>query len=171
MRLGVFADTHDHLDYIRRAVEVLNAEQCELVVFAGDFVSSHAVPPLRQLQAPVIACFGDNEGNRIGVAAGMRIVGTLGEPPFGFRTADGTRVLLTHMLQSLQSEPSDFDVCIYAHTHRAEAHFDSAGRLIINPGEASGWTSGAPTVAIVETQPRSARFVRLDGSALVPPGV
>lgn len=161
MRIGVFADTHDHLDHIRLAVDVFNAQQCELVVFAGDFVSSIAIPPLRRLQCPVIACYGDNEGNRPGVAAGMRIIGTLGEPPFGFRTSDGTRILLTHMLAHLREEPGEFDVCIYAHTHRAKIHRDSLGRLFVNPGEASGWSYRQPSVAILETQPLEARIVRL----------
>jgi putative phosphoesterase len=167
MRLGVFADSHDHLDNLKRAVAVFNQARCELIFFAGDFVSSIAIPPLRQLQAPVIACYGDNEGNRTGVAAGMRIVGILGDPPFGIRLADGTRVLLTHMLSSLRGAGGEFDICIYAHTHRADVHYDSAGRLIVNPGETSGWTSHAPSVAIVETDrgavnPYTATIIRLD---------
>ena len=79
MRIGLFADAHDHLDHIRKAVEVFNGRNCELVLFAGDLVSSFAVPPLRELRCPVLACFGDNEGNRIGVAAGFKILGQIGE--------------------------------------------------------------------------------------------
>lgn len=161
MRIGVFADSHDHLDYIRRAVEVFNAEACELVLFAGDFVSSIAIPPLRQLRCPVVACYGDNEGNKPGVAAGMRIIGELGEPPFGYRAADGTRILLTHMLAHLREDPGEFDVCIYAHTHKARVHRDSSGRLFVNPGETSGWTYRKPSVAILETRPLDARIVAL----------
>ena len=92
MLIGIFADSHDHLDHIQRAVEVFNQAGCELVVFAGDLVSSFAVPPLRKLNCKVIACYGDNEGNKIGVAAGMKIIGTMGEPPFSFKTADGRLV-------------------------------------------------------------------------------
>jgi len=102
MLIGIFADSHDHLDHIRRAVDVFNDSGCELVVFAGDLVSSFAVPPLRALKCKVIGCFGDNEGNKPGVAAGMRIIGTIGEPPFGFKTADGRKVVLTHMDRSLR---------------------------------------------------------------------
>lgn len=165
MRIGLFADSHDHLDHIRRAVDVFNAEQCELVIFAGDLVSSFAVPPLRQLRCPVLACFGDNEGNKIGVSAGFRILGEIGEPPFGYRAVDGTRILITHMLRSLQGLEGDFDVCVFAHTHRAEIRVDDYGRLLVNPGEASGWSFQKPSVAILETQPRSARIVRLDAAA------
>ena len=69
MLIGIFADSHDHLDHIRLAVATFNEAGCELVVFAGDLVSSFAVPPLRALNCRVIACFGDNEGNKAGVLA------------------------------------------------------------------------------------------------------
>jgi predicted phosphodiesterase len=62
----------------------------ELVLFAGDLVSTFAVPPLRKLQAPLVACFGDNEGNKPGLLAGFQLVGKLGEPPLRLTTGDGT---------------------------------------------------------------------------------
>ena len=54
MRIGIFADSHDHLNYIRRAVELFNQRECELVVFAGDLVSTFAIPPLRKLNCPLV---------------------------------------------------------------------------------------------------------------------
>ena len=161
MLIGIFADSHDHLDHIRRAVQLFNAAGCELVVFAGDLVSSFAVPPLRALKCRVIACYGDNEGNKAGVAAGMKIIGTLGEPPFGFKTPDGRRILLTHMDRCLRDLDGDFDVAIYAHTHKPSITHDERGRLFINPGETSGWSYGKPTVALLDTTTMQARIVSL----------
>ena len=165
MLIGIFADSHDHLDHIRRAVDVFNQNHCELVVFAGDLVSSFAVPPLRALSCPVIACFGDNEGNKPGVTAGMRIIGTIGEPPFGFKTPDGCRILLTHMERTLRDLEGDFDVAIYAHTHKPNITHDERGRLYINPGETSGWSYGNPSVALLETTTREARIVGLSAES------
>ncbi len=166
MLIGIFADSHDHLDHIRRAVQLFNAAGCELVVFAGDLVSSFAVPPLRALKCRVIACYGDNEGNKAGVAAGMKIIGTLGEPPFGFKTPDGRRILLTHMDRSLRDLDGDFDVAIYAHTHKPSITHDERGRLFINPGETSGWSYGKPTVALLDTTTMQARIVSLNESPI-----
>ena len=162
MLIGIFADSHDHLDNIRRAVELFNHARCELVVFAGDLVSSFAVPPLRALNCKVIACYGDNEGNKIGVAAGMKIIGALGEPPFGFKTPDGRRILLTHMDRTLRDLDGDFDAAIYAHTHKPSITRDEQGRLFINPGETSGWSYGKPSVALLETTTMEARIVFLN---------
>ncbi len=161
MLIGIFADSHDHLDNIRLAVKVFNEAGCVLVVFAGDLVSSFAVPPLRDLKCRVIACFGDNEGNKIGVAAGMKIIGTLGEPPFGFKTPDGRRILLTHMDRSLRGLDGEFDAAIYAHTHKPSITRDDQGRLFINPGETSGWSYGKPTVALLDTTTMEARIIAL----------
>ncbi|WP_010585650.1 metallophosphoesterase [Schlesneria paludicola] len=161
MLIGIFADSHDHLDNIRQAVSLFNESNCELVVFAGDLVSSFAVPPLRALRCKVIGCFGDNEGNKPGVTAGMRIIGTIGEPPFGFKTPDGCRILVTHMDRMLRGLEGDFDVAIYAHTHKPNITHDAAGRLFINPGETSGWSYGRPSVALLETSTKQAWIVDL----------
>lgn len=165
MQIGIFADSHDHLDNIRLAVDLFNDAKCELVVFAGDLVSSFAVPPLRKLRCPVIACFGDNEGNKPGITAGMRIIGTIGEPPFGFKTSDGRKILLTHMDRSLRGMDSGFDVAIYAHTHKPRITRDEQGRLLINPGETSGWSFGRPSVALLDTTTLEARILLLKPSA------
>lgn len=162
MRIGVFADTHDHLDNIRRAVEEFNRRECELVVFAGDFVSTFAIPPLRQLNCRLVASFGDNEGNRVGIRGGMQIIGEVGDPPFGFRTPDGVRILVTHQLELLRGMTEGSDVIIYAHTHKPSIRRDASGRLLLNPGETSGWTYRRPSVAILETDPLEAEILPLD---------
>lgn len=161
MLIGIFADSHDHLDHIRLAVDVFNQAGCELVVFAGDLVSSFAVPPLRQLKCKVVGCFGDNEGNKPGVAAGMKIIGEIGEPPFGFKTGDGRKILVTHMDRTLRGLEGEFDAAIYAHTHKANIVHDEHRRLYINPGETSGWSYGKPSVALLDTATMDARIVWL----------
>lgn len=168
MRVGIFADSHDHLDHVRRAVDVFNEHGCELVVFAGDFVSPLVIPPLRNLRCPMIACFGDNDGNKIGIAGGMRIVGTLGEPPFGFVTKDGTRFLLTHFLDDLKGYVDGSDVVIFAHTHRPSEVTDKHGRLFINPGETGGWFFRKPNVTLLDTETRDICRVNLDPEMAAP---
>ena len=162
MRIGIFADSHDHLDHIRKAVTVFNRAQCKALLFAGDLVSTFAIPPLRQLNCPLIACFGDNEGNKPGLLAGIRIVGVLGEPPMSYIAEDGTRFLLAHMERQLRNLHGEFDVGVYAHSHKPLISQDTEGHLFINPGETSGWTFNDPTVVLLETTPLEARLVHLN---------
>ncbi len=69
MRIGIFADAHDHVDHVRHAVNAFNRAGCDLVLFAGDFCSPIVVPPLRKLHCRVLACFGDNDANKVALRA------------------------------------------------------------------------------------------------------
>ena len=161
MRIGLFADAHDHVDNVCRAVAEFNRLRCDLVIFAGDFVSPIVVPPLRKLKCSVLACFGDNDGNQIGLQGGMRIIGPVAYPPFGFRTPDGVRILVAHTAEQVRGMMPGTQVVICAHTHKPAVQTDSNGVLFVNPGETSGWTYRKPTIGVLETQPLSARIVPL----------
>jgi putative phosphoesterase len=163
MRIGIFADAHDHLANIRLAVERFNVEQVELVLFAGDLVSTFAAPPLRKLEAPLVACFGDNEGNKVGLRAGFSIIGRLEEPPVRLALEDGTRIALVHMKRQLRGL-DDYDVAVMGHTHKPRIEQDDRGRWLLNPGETSGWTFGRPTIMLFETSARKATVIDLQPS-------
>jgi putative phosphoesterase len=167
MLVGIFADSHDHLDHLRSAVARFNEAGCELVLFAGDLVSTFAVPPLRRLNCPFVGCFGDNEGNKVGLLAGFSFVGQMGEPPVRFTAADGTRFIVCHMERQLRGEADDWDIAIFGHTHKPRIKTDEADRLLINPGETSGWTFGNPTIVLLETETRVAEIVSLKAPELV----
>lgn len=160
MRIGVFADSHDHIGNLRLVVEEFNRRQCDLVLFAGDLVSPIAIPPLRKLNCPMISCFGDNEGNRPGVEAGMKIIGPISDGPVPITTADGTRIVMTHILKDVPT--MECDAVIYAHTHKPKIHTSESGILCVNPGELAGWVSGQATYVIMETQPLSAEVFALN---------
>lgn len=161
MRIGLLADTHDHVDNVRRAVAEFNRAGCDLVIHAGDFCSPIVVPPMRKLRCPVLACFGDNDGNKVGIEGGMRIIGPVGWPPFGLRTPEGLRVLVTHVPEHLRGYIDEADLILSAHSHKPRIERDAAGRLWVNPGEASGWTYRKPSIALIETEPLEARIVWL----------
>lgn len=143
-------------------MRLFDEHRCELVLFAGDLVSTICVPPLRGLSCPVVAFFGDNEGNRIGLQSGFSIVGTLDDLPRFYDAQDGTRFVIVHTLRQLCGQAGEFDVAVYGHTHQPRVHRDEAGRLLINPGEAGGWSFGRPTVALLETTDQEVTFVPLD---------
>lgn len=161
MNIGIMADIHDNVDNLRHAINLFNDMQCRAVLLAGDFVSPLVVPSMRKLFCPVVACFGDNDGNQIGISGGMKIVGTLGYPPMCFRTKDGIRILMAHQQEDLRNLIDDADVVVFAHTHRPSIARDRHGRLFINPGEVGGWMFRKPTVAILNTETREAEIVAL----------
>jgi uncharacterized protein len=123
---------------------------------------------MRKLTGHVIACFGDNDGNRRGIIGGMKIVGTIGHGPFCHRTRDGLKILIAHQLNELRDNIGDEDVIVFAHTHRPSIVEDKNGRLFINPGEVGGWTFRKPTVVVLDSVTRKAELIDLPA---MPPGV
>lgn len=168
VRVGIFADTHDHLDNIRRVVSLFNERECECALFAGDLVSTFAVPPLRRLNCPFYGCYGDNEGNKVGLQGGMRLIGELRDAPACYTLKDGTRVVIVHMERQLSGYEEEFEIAVVGHTHKPSVREDEQGRLFVNPGESSGWTYGNPTVAILETTSRMVEIVAIDTSQPLP---
>jgi len=163
MKVGVFADTHDHLDNIRRAIRMFNEMKCECVLFAGDLVSTFAVPPLRQLNCPIYGCFGDNEGNRVGLLGGFRLIGELKDAPAEYTLSDGTEVVIAHMKHQLKDYSGTAKIIIHGHTHKPSISQED-GKLILNPGETSGWTYNQPTIAVLETSTLEAEILPIDTS-------
>ena len=161
MRIGIFADAHDHVDNVRHVVNFFNQQGCELVLFAGDFVSPLVVPPLRKLTAKFVSCFGDNDGNQIGITGGLRVIGPVSSGPVCIQAKDGTRILMTHILNDVRDCLGDAQIIVFAHTHRPSVVKDSKGRLFINPGETGGWSFRKPTVALVDTVDFEAQIVTL----------
>ena len=161
MKIGILADIHDNVDNLRHAIRLFNALECKAVLLAGDFVSPLVVPSMRKLTCQVIACFGDNDGNQIGIAGGMKIVGSLGHGPLCWKSRDGVRFLMAHQLEDLRDCLGDADVIVFAHTHRPSIAKDRHGRMFINPGEVAGWMFRNPTVAIFDTETREAEIMNL----------
>jgi putative phosphoesterase len=162
MLIGILGDTHDHLENIRRAVDLFNARGCGQVLHAGDIVSPIALPPFRKLACRMRAVFGDNDGNRSGLLAGFGVLGELSEPPVEIRTEDGRRIVLTHRREDLgtlaEAEPPD--LVVFSHTHRTYSQ-RRGETLWLNPGEACGWVFGEATVAVYDTQTGEAEITAL----------
>ena len=163
MWIGILGASHDHLDYIRRAVELFNRAECQQVIHAGDLMSPIALPAFRKLRCPMQAVFGDNEGNRSGLKAGFGILGTLQDPPLEIVTSDGRRIVVVHQRNewTFKEHPDPIDLFVFSHTHRPFLKRKN-GTLWLNPGETCGWVFGNPTVALYDTEKNEAHIVSLD---------
>lgn len=168
MKIGIMADIHDNVDNLRHAIGLFNAHKCGLVLLAGDLVSPLVVPSMRKLTGRVVACFGDNDGNKRGIIGGMKIVGTLGYGPLCHKTSDGLKIVMAHQLNELRDCLGDADVAVFAHTHRPSIVTDKHGRVFINPGEVGGWMFRKPTVVILDSETREAELLKLPA---MPPAI
>ena len=169
MLVGVMSDSHDNIAMVRRALEVFRREGVEAVIHLGDIVSP---PTLRVLAGeagvPVYAVYGNNCGERLGLARVAEKAGAwLREPPASLELG-GRRLLLIHGFGSPENtvelvdalaESRRWDAVLYGHTHKARVDY-RRGVLILNPGETAGILE-EPSVAILDLDLLRARIVDL----------
>ncbi len=150
MKIGVLADSHDHVPNVHRAVELFTRHEVELVLHAGDFVAPFAVHPFAALRCGIVAVLGNNDGERLGLGKAFEKFGGRLESELAVVEAGGRRIAMTHypeIAEPLARGPG-FDLVVYGHTHEIDDRKLSA--RLLNPGECGGWLTGRPTVAIVD---------------------
>ncbi len=157
MLVGVISDTHDNMPKIAQACELFRARRVDAILHAGDFVAPFALKLLLKQGVPLTAVFGNNDGEREGLAA---LCEDLHESPHRFGLG-GRVIVLSHEPEHLTDRIVDgADVLIHGHNHHAEAARRD-GRLLVNPGEAGGWLTGHCSVAILRLETLEAEIIDL----------
>ncbi|HDS59404.1 MAG TPA: metallophosphoesterase [Thermoplasmatales archaeon] len=156
--VGVMADSHDHLPAIRRAVDLFNSREVDLVVHAGDIVSPFTAREFRHLKAPLLGVFGNNDGDRVHLHQFFSGIGEFHPDPL-LVTLGGKDVALTHTPEIVRSLAHTCDVVLYGHTHEQDLAHQPA--LIVNPGECCGYLTGRQTVALLHLPDMTADIVAL----------
>ena len=165
MLLGIMSDTHDDIAQTKKAVTFFNDRGVTQVLHAGDFISPFMIDTLKELDAPLIGVFGNNDGDRglLGRKSGafphLNITGT-----FARLSAGGLEIALLHgddreLLASL-IPCGTLDLLVHGHTHRPEVRREGI-LLVVNPGSVYSQLTGRSTVALVDTVARSAEIVDL----------
>ncbi|MDD5072162.1 MAG: metallophosphoesterase [Candidatus Omnitrophica bacterium] len=162
MKLGVMADSHDNVPMVRKAVEVFNAEGCDLVVHAGDYCSPFALSPLDKLKCKWLGVYGNNDGDK--KALSIKSNGMIVDHPYRYDLSN-VRMIITHEIEDVPGimgmiENQELHLLIYAHTHKPEIKKVGTA-LLVNPGETGGWTTGKSTVAIIDIKTMEGKIVEL----------
>ncbi len=159
MKIGIISDTHDHLENLRKALEIFHKEGIRLILHAGDFISPFTVRPFLSYSFKLIGVFGNNDGEREGLKKNFKDIGEIYEDYFAGEIG-GRKVFLTHKGEMVKYLDEDkFDVIIYGHTHKRDLRKEKA--LIINPGECGGWLYGKPTICILDLETLEVEFVEI----------
>lgn len=147
-KIGIISDTHDNLPNIQKATNIFNKYQVFLVIHCGDFVAPFALTAFKNLQCPLIGVFGNCDGEKdYLLTQAEKLKFSIFEPPHITKIND-KRFLITHKPMPL---PDDIDILIYGHTHKPEVQYqENNSKLIINPGEASGWLFNDATIGILD---------------------
>jgi len=164
--IGIFADTHDCLPLVDKAVKRLNEEKVSLVLHAGDYIAPFVIPHFKQLKADLIGVFGNNDGDkdllrkRFAEIESAEIRGKFAEV-----IIDGLKIAILHgeeeeLLRALINAEGH-DVVVHAHTHEAKT-YRKGETLVINPGEVCGYLSGKSTVATLNTETLEVKIIQIE---------
>jgi hypothetical protein len=161
MKIGIMADSHDRLPFIKRAVDIFNKEKVDRVLHSGDFVSPFVIRELKNLNCKLIGVFGNNDGDKLYLRK------KFGERNFEIYEGSleielgGRKIVMMHTPDTLKAleKSGYYDIIIYGHTHEVDIRRGKS--LVINPGESSGWLSGKATVVILDLDSLEPKLIEL----------
>ena len=161
MLIGICSDTHDHVDHIKRAVEVFRKNDIGKVIHAGDYCSPFTIPLFEGLTLHGI--FGNNDGDKYLLMKKFDEIGAKLYGDFLAFEADKLKIAVYHGTHAEITESLEmcgkYDVVISGHTH--QPRLDTVDKtLAINPGSVNGFDEDA-MVALLDTETRQVRFVEL----------
>jgi len=157
MLAGIFSDTHDNLAQIARAIEVFRQRQVAVVLHAGDIVSPFAARAIAEIKVPLHIILGNNEGEMDGL---RKVLPQLTHGPVEINLQKCLVAMAHDFPQIPQEWRERVDVLVAGHTHQAFVEVRE-GKLWVNPGETCGWVTGRSTVAVLDTETRTAEIIEL----------
>lgn len=162
MLIGICADSHDHVNHIKKAASYFRKKQVKRLIHAGDYCSPFTIPLFEGL--PLHGVFGNNDGDKFLLMKKFdEIDATLHGDFFSF-TEDGLRFAVYHgtygeITESLEKSGL-YDVIISGHTHQADVQ--TIGETIsINPGSVNGFEDDA-MIALFDTDTKEVKFIEID---------
>jgi hypothetical protein len=150
MRIGVVSDTHNHLENVRRIVEIFNAARVDRVVHTGDITQAKTLAAMARLDAPMCGVFGNNDLERPALerACAEHALDFV-DPPLSLVWA-GRRIVVVHDPKDLSPAAlGGVDVALHGHEHRLVAE-QRHGALVFNPGECAGHIPGYNAVGVLD---------------------
>lgn len=160
MLIGIISDTHDNLPAIRKAVDIFNRKNVEIVLHAGDYVSPFTAKEFEKLKMKFTGVFGNNDGDKPYLLERFKNIGEIRQDPIELEIG-GEKIVLMHQPKFIDEllNSGSYDIIIYGHTHEIDIRKNKS--VIINPGECSGWLTDKCTIAVVDTEKMIPEIIQL----------
>lgn len=141
MKIAVLSDIHDSLQNLSKALQIIKQENCEAIIFCGDYCSPTTFKTLAEFGLPVYAIFGNVDG------AKYEIMKAIMENDYKVEQKndllevelDSKKIAACHKPEFAEglAATGKYDVVFYGHTHMSEQKkIDKT--LLANPGEIHG---------------------------------
>ena len=161
MKIGIMSDSHDHVDNIRKSIQVFREKEVDHVLHLGDYVNPNSVREFKEIK--LIGIFGNNDGDKFNLMGAFDQVGGEIKGEFHEFEVDGLRAACYHgtepRIKDALIECGKYDLFLYGHTHKLRN--EKVGRtLVLNPGTVHGFEFG-PTIMIFDTQTQASEVINL----------
>lgn len=164
MLIGIMSDSHDRIRGTKDALRIFSKKGVELVLHAGDMIGSGNCYAFEDLGIPIKLVYGNNDGDRVGLARDFGRVGGEYLGDFGVIDASGRKIAMLHgteePLVGAIVASQLYDVVVRGHNHQAEATRHGK-TLLVNPGEIWGYFTGSSSAAILDTASLQVEFIDL----------
>ncbi|GAB6184222.1 metallophosphoesterase [Thermodesulfovibrio hydrogeniphilus] len=159
MVVAIISDTHDHMDNIRKILNILRERNVKAIIHAGDFVAPFTWRLFKDFEGDFYGVFGNNDGE---VLLLKKMYGDRIQK--GIRTFEiaGKKFALMHEPQLLEelALSGKFDVIVYGHMHEVDIR-KIGNTLILNPGEACGWLYGKATFMLLDLETMTPEVIEI----------
>ena len=162
MKIAILSDSHDSIEKLEDAVEIIKKEEPKLILHAGDFCSPYTAFPFKGIDIPFIGVFGNNDGDKLSLREKYLGIGELFDYSKVVEIEGGYKILITHYPDLVDSlaKSGDYNCVIYGHTHQLDIRKDQDTQ-IINPGALSGHLAEYSSFVILETVTGKVKIIKL----------
>jgi len=168
MKIGILSDTHDQIENLLWAIDMLNRQNIGLLIHCGDWVAPFTLKYYQQLKCPIKGVFGNNDGDKfrhLQVAKRLDL-SIIFEDRFLSLEIDSRRLAVWHgdypEITDALVQCGKYDAVFHGHTHISvnEKHGNT---LSLNPGSLMAVTAESVSgisFAIYDTATNSAQLIR-----------
>lgn len=161
MKIGIISDSHDHMENIKKAVQIFQDRKVGYVIHLGDYVNPASVKLFQGIH--LIGIFGNNDGDKYRLMRSFQEIGGEMKGDFLELQEGGLKIACYHgtepQIREALIASEKYEVVLYGHTHSYEDRYVKKTR-VLNPGTAHGFWKEA-SVMIFDMDTLSPEMIRL----------
>jgi uncharacterized protein len=165
MKIAIISDTHDTLDNVNKALELIKQHNCKVIFHAGDWCAPFTFQEIAKADLPIYSAFGNNDGDQ------YEILKWIEEENINIKMdreylefeLEGKKYAINHYpkIGILLANSGKYDMVCYGHNHMKK--IEKIGNTwFVNPGSLSQRNYGGPTFAIYDTQANTVELIDVE---------
>ncbi len=165
MIIAIISDVHENFHNLVLFLKKVQKYDAQKIIFLGDFMNNGIAKILASSDIPVIAIWGNNDGDKVAItktALSKQSNMTIGFDTYDFLEIDKKKIFITHypLLVKPMAKSGEFDAVFYGHDHKK--NIDKINNcIIVNPGEISAHKTGNSSFAIYNTKTNDVEIIEM----------